>query len=186
MIFSRQKLLLYAWTAFIGVMPTVAHAQTTTDSVLQVATLDKVVEYALTHQPSVQQAAIDEEITSKVVKGKLADWYPQINFSYNYQRFIDLQSSVIGGNVIRFGVNNTSAVQFNATQSIFNRDVLLAANTASKVKILASQNTNRSKIDVVVDITKAFYDVLATAQQVKVSDQAVERMEKSLKDAYSR
>ncbi|MEQ8531009.1 MAG: TolC family protein, partial [Imperialibacter sp.] len=100
---------------------------------LEVATLDKVVEYALAHQPNVQQALIDEEITDKAIKGKLADWYPQVNFTYNYQRFIDLQASVIGGNVIRFGVNNTSSAQFSASQAVFNRDVLLASSTASQV-----------------------------------------------------
>lgn len=158
---------------------------TPSDSLLQDASLDKVVQYALVHQPAVQQALVDEEITEKAIKGKLADWYPQINFVYNYQHFIDLQSSVIGGNIIRFGVNNTSAMQFNATQNIFNRDVLLASSTASKVRIQAEQNTRRSKIDVVVDVTKAFYDVLATLQQIEVGEEDIVRLERSLKDAQS-
>ncbi len=156
------------------------------DSLLENASLDKVVEYALVHQPAVQQALTDEEIANRIIKGKLADWYPQINFTYNYQHFTDLQSSVIGGNVIRFGVENTSSTQFTATQNLFNRDVLLASSTASKVKIYASQNTSRSKIDVVVNVTKAFYDILATSQQIKVSEESVVRLQRSLKDAYSR
>lgn len=157
-----------------------------TDSVLQEATVDKVVAYALQHQPAVKQALIDEEITDKAIRGKLADWYPQINFTYNYQRFIDLQSSVIGGNVIRFGVNNTSSAQFTATQNILNRDVLLASRTASRVRIQADQNTSRSKIDVVINVSKAFYDVLATSQQIKVSEESIVRLQRSLKDAQSR
>lgn len=157
-----------------------------TDSVLQEATVDKVVAYALQHQPTVKQALIDEEITDKAIRGKLADWYPQINFTYNYQRFIDLQSSVIGGNVIRFGVNNTSSAQFTATQNILNRDVLLASRTASRVRIQADQNTSRSKIDVVINVSKAFYDVLATSQQIKVSEESIVRLQRSLKDAQSR
>jgi outer membrane protein TolC len=160
--------------------------QAQTDSLLQTATLDKVVEYALVHQPVVQQAMADEEIANKVIKGKLADWYPQINFTYNYQRFIDLQVAVFNGNEVPLGVYNTSSTQFTATQNIFNRDVLLASSTASKVRILADQNTSKSKIDVVVDVTKAFYDALATAQQVKVSEQSIARLEKSLQDAYNR
>ncbi|WP_416865581.1 MAG: TolC family protein [Imperialibacter sp.] len=153
---------------------------------LEVATLDKVVEYALAHQPNVQQAQIDEEITDKAIKGKLADWYPQVNFTYNYQRFIDLQSSVIGGNLIRFGVNNTSSAQFSATQAVFNRDVLLASSTASQVRSQAGLNTSRSKIDVVVNVTKAFYDALAMMQQIEVSEESIVRLERSLKDAQSR
>ena len=93
---------------------------------------------------------------------------------------------MIGGNEIRFGVNNTSSAQFKATQNLFNRDALLASSTASKVRMLANRNTSRSKIDVVVDVSKAFYDVLATAQQVKVSDQSIVRLKQSLATAYSR
>lgn len=185
MFFSLQKLKLSICLAGI-LWPLLTQAQTSEDSLLQTATLDSVINYALAHQPTVQQAQVDEEIANKVIKGKLADWYPQINFTYNYQRFIDLQAAVIGGNVIRFGVNNTSAAQFVATQNIFNRDALLASSTASKVRVLAGQNTSRSKIDVVVDVTKAFYDVLATALQVKVSDQSIARLEQSLQSAYSR
>ncbi|MEQ9097849.1 MAG: TolC family protein [Imperialibacter sp.] len=153
---------------------------------LEVATLDKVVEYALAHQPNVQQALIDEEITDKAIKGKLADWYPQVNFTYNYQRFIDLQASVIGGNVIRFGVNNTSSAQFSASQAVFNRDVLLASSTASQVRSQAGLNTSRSKIDVVMNVAKAFYDALAMMQQIEVSEESIVRLERSLKDAQSR
>ena len=186
MPFSLQKIRMSIWSALLVSAPMLIQAQTASDSVLQVATLDKVVEYALAHQPAVQQAQVDEEIADKVIKGKLADWFPQINFAYNYQRVIDKQTAVFAGQNVRLGVFNISALQFNATQNIFNRDALLASSSASKVRILASQNTNRAKIDVVVDITKAFYDVLATAQQVKVSDQSIERLEKSRDNAYSR
>ena len=148
--------------------------------------LNQVIEYALAHQPAVKQSEIDQEITNKVIKGKLADWYPQVNASYNYQRFIDLQTSVIGGNVIRFGVNNTSSVQFTATQALFNRDVLLASSTASKVRQQAELGTAKSKIDLVVNITKAFYDALATTQQIQVSEESIVRLERSLKDSYNR
>jgi outer membrane protein len=186
MLFNRRKkpLLLIL---FILVVALVGHAQTTpSDSLLVSATLDKVVQYALEHQPVVKQAETDEDITNKVIKGKLADWYPQVNFTYNYQRFLELQSSVIGGNLIRFGVDNTSSAQFTATQNIFNRDVLLASRTASKVRIQADQNTQRAKIDLTVNVTKAFYDLLATSQQINVTRESIERLEQSVKDAYSR
>ena len=179
----RLLILLFSGTfLFINVKG----QEGTTDSLLANATLQKVVEYALIHQPAVQQAQIDEEVADKIIKGKLADWYPQVNFAYDYRHVTELQSSVIGGNLIRFGVENTSSAQFLATQNLFNRDAVLASSTASKVRIAASQNTSRSKIDVVVTVTKAFYDVLATSQQIKVSEESVVRLQRSLKDAYSR
>jgi outer membrane protein len=169
------------------IFSTVAHAQqNSADSVLQDASLSNIIAYTLEHQPAVRQAKIDEEITEKTIKGKLADWYPQISFSYNYQRVIDLQYAVFGGEAVPIGVYNSSAAQFTATQTLFSRDVLLASSTASKVRIQSEQNTNRYQIDAIVNVTKAFYDVLATAQQIRVNEESIVRLKRSLKDAYSR
>ncbi|VXD18628.1 TolC family protein [Marinoscillum sp. 108] len=172
------------WLVGSMVYPLVSGAQD--ENKMESATLEEVVAYALKHQPGVQQAEINQEIVNQAVKGKLADWYPQISFNYNYQRFIDLQSSVIGGEVIRFGVNNTSSAQLTATQSLFNRDVLLASNTASTVRLQAEQGTQQAKIQMVVNVSKAFYDLLATQKQIEVSEESVIRLESSLKDARSR
>ena len=159
-----------------------------TDSLLQTATLENVVNYALNHQPAVKQAELDQQITDKTIKGRLADWYPQINFVYNYQHNIELPVSILndpvnGPRQIRLGQYNVSASQLNATQTIFNRDVMLAGKTASTVRLQAGQVTSRTKIDVVVDVTKAFYDVLATSQQIKVGLEDITRLQRSLKDA---
>jgi outer membrane protein len=181
-----KKIKIVGQLAALVFIPMRMTAQINSDSTLQSANLRQVVEYALINQPTVQQAKLDEEITNRAIKGRLADWYPQINLALNYQRFIDLQTSVIAGNPIRFGVNNTSSAQFTATQNIFNRDALLASNTASKVRAQAGQNISRSKIDIVVNVTKAFYDVLATSQQIKVSEESIVRLQRSLKDAVSR
>lgn len=185
-VFQQRLHIFVRLLSALILLPLLGSAQSATDDLLEVATLEKVVNYALTHQPNVQQAVLDEEIAEKAIRGRLADWYPQLNLTYNYQYFIDLQEAVIGGNVIRFGVNNTSSAQFSATQALFNRDVLLAGTTASQVREQADLNTGRTKIDVVVNVTKAFYDALATIQQIQVSEESVVRLERSLKDAQSR
>jgi outer membrane protein len=158
-------------------------AQEQRDSVLLEATLPNVIQYALKQQPVIQQSLIDEKITDLQIKSRLADWYPQINFNYLYQHNFQVQTSIIGGNPVKLGVNNTSAVQFSASQTIFNRDVLLANQTAGVVRQQAKQQTSSNKIDVVVNVSKAFYDVLATEQQIRVIDENILRLQRSLKDA---
>jgi outer membrane protein TolC len=153
------------------------------DSLLTDATLPNVISYALKQQPVVQQAQIDERITDMQVKSKLADWFPQVNFNYLYQHNFQVQTSIIGGNPVKLGVDNTSALQLSATQTIFNRDVLLAKRTGSMVRQQAQQQTAGTKIDVVANVSKAFYDVLATEQQIKVTDENITRLQKSLNDA---
>ena len=127
---------------------------------MQQATLPNIIQYALKNQPVVQQSLIDEKITELQIKSKLSDWYPQVNFNYLYQHNFQVQTSIIGGNTVRLGVDNTSALQFTASQDIFNRDVLLASRTKGDVRLQAKQQTENTKIDVVVNVSKAFYDVL--------------------------
>lgn len=152
------------------------------DSLLGDATLQNIIQYALKNQPLVQQSVIDEKITGLQIKSKLADWYPQVNFNYLNQHNFQVQTSIIGGNPVKLGVDNTSALQFTASQSIFNRDVLLANRTKGDVRLQAKQQTENTKIEVVAIVSKAFYDVLATEQQIKVVNENIVRLERSLKD----
>ena len=155
------------------------------DSLLAEVTLKNAVEYALVHQPLIQQSLIDQQILETTIKSKLADWYPQINFNYNLQHNFIIQTTVIGGNPVKLGVNNTSAGQFTFSQAIFNKDVLLASRSKKDVRLRARQNTSNNKIQLAVEVSKAFYDVLSIVQQIKVSETNIVRIEQSLKDAYN-
>ncbi len=182
---SRSYLYILTCITYSIISLTTARGQDTAaaDSILQQATLPDVIQYALKRQPAVQQALIDEKITELEIKSRLADWYPQVNLNYLYQHNFDVQTSIIGGNPVKLGVDNTSAVQFGATQTIFNRDVLLASRTRGEVRLQAKQQTTSTRIDVVANVSKAFYDVLATQQQIKVTNENILRLERSLRDA---
>src|SRR5436853_7601612 len=68
------------------------------DSLLSQASLQACVQFALTHQPTIRQSLIDEEIIERIIKGKLADWYPQVFLDYNLQHYFKLQTTVFAGN----------------------------------------------------------------------------------------
>jgi len=185
LLFIKKNGLLYTMLLVVLSFPSFIHAQTNKDSVLTEATLQNVVAYAIKHQPLIEQALIDERITDNNIKARLADWYPQVNFNYNLQHNFQVQTSIIGGNPIKLGVDNTSAGQFTATQQIFNRDVLLALRSKDDVRLQSRQNTSNNKISVAVNVSKAFYDVIATTQQIKVADENIRRIETNLKNAYN-
>ena len=155
------------------------------DSLLQEVTLKNAIDYAMLHQPQIQQSLIDQQILETTIKSKLADWYPQINFNYNLQHNLIIQTAVLGGNPVKLGVNNTSAAQFTFSQAIFNKDVLLASRSKTAVRLQATQSTSNKKIELAAGISKAFYEVISTLQQIKVSTTNIVRIEQSLKDAYS-
>ncbi|MES2518921.1 MAG: TolC family protein [Bacteroidota bacterium] len=152
-------------------------------SKLDDATLENIVHYAILNHPQIQQSLIDQRIVENTIKSKLADWYPQINFNYNLQHNFLVQTSIIGGNPVKLGVDNTSAAQFSLSQNIFNRDALLANKSQNDVRLQAIQTTTNIKINLAANVSKAFYAVLATKQQIKVSEGDIIRLQRSLKDA---
>ena len=161
-------------------------AQVSNDSTIEAATLDNIIRYTLRHQPVVQKSVLDEQITRSQVNSRLADWYPQVDFNYNLQHNFQLQTAIFQGQVIQLGNANTSVGNFVYNQNILNRDLLLAARTARDTRLLAAQMTENNRINAVANVSKAFYAVLLTRQQIDVNVEDITRLERSVKDARAR
>lgn len=172
--------------------PSFLYPQAITENTLTEATLPNCIRYGLEHQPAIRMSMIDEEIAETTIKNKLADWYPQLNLTANFQHYLKMPVSIFPDftdpnapkREVQTGVHNTSTPQLVLTQTIFNRDVLLASRTARDVRLQSRQTTTASKIDVAAAISKAFYDVLLTQQQIQVLEQSITRLDRSLKDAF--
>jgi outer membrane protein len=162
-----------------------AGAQKASDTLPPDATVQACVDFALKHFPLVQQAMLDEQITDRQIKSKLAEWYPQIGLNANYQNNFQLSAIAFNGAYVYSGTFNQSTVGLGLTQTIFNRDVLLAQQTKRDVRNQTHQFTVSDKIDVTVNVSKAFYDVLLTEQDIKVLDDDIVRLERNLKDTYN-
>lgn len=170
-----------------------AQSQQKIDSLLYNAPLKACIVYALEHEPNINKAKIEEEVTETTIKSKLADWFPQINFNYSHQRYIQQPIAIFpdfnnpgSGNKteVKTGVQNLGTFRFSLDQTIFNRDVLLAVRSAKDARSFVRESTTDTKISVTANVTKAFYDVLLTQQQIKVFDETIVRLEKSLNDTY--
>ncbi len=179
----KSLLLLNAVIAFTV---SASGQQNNQDSVLQEVTLQNAIHYAIKKNPTLKNAALQQEITEAMIKSKLADWYPQLNFNYSFQHNFQLPVANFNGQTITTGFQNTSGAQFGATQSIFNRDVLLASRTAGDVRLQSSQNTIQQKISIAANVSKAFYDIILTIQQIQVTEEQISRINSSLKDAKYR
>jgi outer membrane protein TolC len=159
--------------------------QTKSDSLLQDGTLQNCVQFALEHQPQIQQTLIDEQITDREINSKLADWFPQINFNFNVIHNYQLPVSIVGSTATEVGLPNSSSGLFSVTQNIFSQDVLLASTTAGDVHKQAEQITTNNKISVIVDVSKAFYAVLLALDQIDLLNDDIARLEQNLKDTYN-
>ena len=182
----RTRLKKYLSLTILFLFNTYFLSAQQTDSlpVLQTATLKNCIQYAIQHNPDIQNAQINEQVTEAEIQNKLADWYPQINFTYNLQHNFQLPTFNFNGNLSHSGTYNTSGANLALTQNIFNRDVLLASRTSKDVRLSAAENTEAQKINLAASVSKAFYDLILTEQQLKVTEEDIVRIQQSLKDAY--
>ncbi len=173
----------------ICLVPDQAVSQKVSDSLARQAYLTDCIQYALDNNPGVRQRVIDQEIAEKTVRSALAAWYPQIGAGFNLLHYLKLPVTLIPnrttGEVIPtpLGAKNTSTVSLSLSQSVFNRDVLLARQTADVYRVQAAQTTADAKIDVAVNVSKAFYDVILTQRQVDILGEDITRLQRSLQDA---
>lgn len=180
----RLAKIVSIWFLFLMIPSLILAQQNAADSILEQATLENCIHFAVKNNPDIKNARFDEDITETIIKGKLADWFPQVNFNYNFQHNFQLPTSNFNGMVINIGSQNTSGLQFGATQNIFKRDLLLASRSSRDVRLQSKQNTKEQNINIAAMVSKAFYDVLLTRQQINVTEQDIARIELSLKDAY--
>ncbi|HET7000006.1 MAG TPA: TolC family protein [Puia sp.] len=170
---------------FIPVMILLVSANAQSRDSSSTKTLEDCIKYALDNQTNIRQALIDEQITDREIKSQLSEWYPQINFSGNYQYNFQKPVSIFNGAASPIGTTNQSGAYFGLNQNIFNRDVIVAQQSAKDVRLSAKQNTINFRIAVVANVSKAFFDVLLSKQQISLLDTDIVLLTRSLKDAYN-
>lgn len=192
---SRKDLYIkYILCLFLFLDSTLlANAQTGADTAAGNLSLKDCISYALKNEPAIRQAAIDQEIAEKDIQIRLADWLPQLNIGNTLQHsfiksvvvFPNTANPAAGPSYIRSGVFNSNALGLTASQSIFSNSLRLASGTARFYRRQARQNTEQVKINLVVNVSKAFYDLLLTGQQVSVLNQDISRLGSNSKEALS-
>nr|WP_067060647.1 TolC family protein [Mucilaginibacter sp. L294] len=191
-----MKKLRYLFLSHILIfLPGVLFAQTAADTTTAVVTLKQSIDFAVRNQPQLKQANIDEQINERDIKISLSNWLPQIGTTGQYQHYFQrpaqiAQGSGTGGTGTGQQnlaiAHNVSTLGVQASQVIYNNDVLQASRASKYSRQYYKQNTQSSKIDLVSDVSKAFYDVLLSQRQLDIIKEDIVRLRRSLKDAYSR
>jgi outer membrane protein TolC len=164
--------------------PVMASAQA--GSGLQTMDLEQCIAYAMGNEFNIKQARLDEEIGERQIKASLSAWLPQISAQYNLAHSFKLQTAAFGENLITIGRKNNSNLLFQVNQTLYSNEVLLATKAARYTRLQLDQNTEAVKINTVVEVSKAFYDILLSNEQLKILQENISRQEKQYKDAYSR
>lgn len=177
---------LRLWLMVCLLIPLGLQAQTRGQVTSAELTLEECIDYALGNRPEVRQARIDEEIGEREINASLSAWLPQLSAQYNVQHNFKLQTTAFGDQLITIGTRNTSNILLQASQTLYNNDVLLAARAARFTRTRLDQNSENSRINTVIEVSKAFYDILLTNEQWRILEENISRLEKQYRDAVSR
>ena len=152
------------------------YAQTNQNpTVLHNATLPQLVEYALENRPGVKQALIDEEIGERDIKSALSGWLPQISASADLSHSIKQQQSTIP--------KNNSGITLQADQQILNAGLIQASKSAKYYRQQFDENTENQSITTIVEVSKGYYDILTSQEQIEIILENINRLEKQFQDA---
>jgi len=138
---------------------------------------------------------LDEDIARRDIRIALSGWYPQLEVDANVQHYLQIPiASYPNLNnppqytpYIPFPStsSNVSSGIFSANQTLFSSNLFFTARTSKERRNQASESTESSKINTYVDVTKAFFAVLLTEEQLNVLSEDILRLQRNYKDAYS-
>jgi outer membrane protein TolC len=148
----------------------------------QYLTLQQCIDYALQHQPGVNIALININVAKTTNAINLAGLLPQVNASGNLIHNIQITSTVTNPNYVPF--TNTFIPGVAVSQAIFNPSLLYAYKSAPLYVKQAQQVTDSTKIFLVDAVSKSFYNLLLTLEQINVLKGDTAEFGKSLRDAF--
>lgn len=150
------------------------------------ANLDELIDYALRNRIELKQAQLDQEIGEREIASALSGWFPQINATGSLSHSFQLPTANINGTNVPMGQKNNSALTFQADQAILNPQLFQASKAAQFVRQQNNLNLENTKINTVVSISKAYYDILTSEEQIKIINENITRLERQFSEAKAR
>ncbi len=179
----KHKMLIFAWCALLGSVIWPISAQvTTTDAAAGTQpltlTLEEALEIALNENPTVQIADQTVEIKKYAKKGTYASLWPEISASATWQRYVKKQQFHIMGETMEVGTTNNYSAGIQAAMPLVNVQLWKSLQLSSMDVELAVEQARSSRLDMVEQVSKAFYQVLLAKDSYtvykRVYDNAVE------------
>jgi outer membrane protein len=143
-------------------------------------TIQDAINYAYEHRDSVVNAALDVKSADYKVKETIGQGFPQIDGTASIQDYLKIPTTLLPGEVfgapagtfipVKFGVKYSSNLGVNATQLLFDPSYIIGLQGRTTYKELYNRAYNRTKIDMNVAVTKAYYQLLVSQEQIKLLD----------------
>ena len=142
-------------------------------------TLPQALELALSENPTVRVAEMEVERYDYVKRQTWGSLLPQLTASGNYTRSI-IKSEMRGG--LSFGADNTFALQGDLTLPLFAPSVYRTLKMNDTQRAAAVESARASRIDLVAEVRKAFYNILLAEQSLAVLRESEATVQRTVDD----
>lgn len=183
---KKLMLLIILVTASIVSFSQNTNSPQTNNDAPQTLTLRQCIDYALQHQPSLQKSLLNISVakaTNSINKSLL---YPQVGATATFTNYLQLPTSFSSASSkpIKSGVINTLVPNVGVSQALYSPALKYALKTAPLLEKAAQQSTDSVKIALVAEVSKSFYGLLLTLEQIDVLKEDTVRLSQNLRDSY--
>ncbi|MEQ8553934.1 MAG: TolC family protein [Cyclobacteriaceae bacterium] len=182
-------------------LPVLVHAQTETATLTTAKgfTLDDCIEYAINNAVGVKNARLDQEIADARVRETIGIGLPQIdgNASVSYAEtqprffgqynpnsdFFDLGNvpGIQPGDVAAaqnfFQLKGAGDASLSINQLIFNGSYIVGLQASQAYKDLAVKNYNQTEEELILNVSKAYYNLLINKERVELYESNINRVD---------
>lgn len=160
-------------------------------------TLRQCIDYALNNNTDVKNATLDEYISKYKVQEIIGTGLPQVTGNAMVQHSNPLRRmflingafvSIPGynpGDVVAapnlFQLKNTADASLSISQMIFSNTFFLGLKASKTYTQLASQNKERTKVQIIENVSKAYYLAVINQQRINLFDANIARLDSTLK-----
>jgi len=157
----------------------------------QAFTLSAAIQYALLHNPTLQNAYLDYQIARQKIAEVRSAGLPQVNGAASLRYFVEIPTSLVPGEFfgaprgtfvpVRFGVPYNLEMSVTGTQLLFDGTYFVGLAAAKVVKDLTFRAYQRSRIETVAAVSKAYFSVLITQERLRLLKENLTQLETTLR-----
>jgi outer membrane protein len=157
----------------------------------QTFSMKAAIQYALTHSPSLQNTYLDYQIARQKIAEVRSAGLPQINSTTTFRYFVEIPTSLVPGEFfgaprgtfipIRFGVPYNLEIGVTGTQLLFDGTYFVGLSAARAVKELTYRAYQRSRIETITAVSKAYLTVLITQERLRLLKENLDQLQTTLR-----
>lgn len=199
---NQSKRMKLSWvilfTGFFAAQGSFISAQTANTELVQdfELTLDEAIEIAVANNPQVNRALLSVDDADQLVKIAYSEVYPEITSSINYTRNIEIPVTFVPGEFfggapgtlipVEFGTDNNWQGGFSVNQTLFRGETIIGLSSATVFKTVQDENLRATTQQIITQTRIAYYQVLASLEQLRLQEIQIERLEQNLKENEAR